>query len=116
MDKPGAGTSPFKAPNSTLPSSTPYHLLTDPFGSSNYPTAVLAALPSGASFARFDPSGRWVAGGRPDGLALVWALDTRAIVRYLDGHVKAVTSIECVFLPSTVQALPVFNRRRTIGI
>ena len=68
----------------------------DPFGGSSYPTAVLAALSSGASFARFDPTARWVAAGRPDGIALIWSLDTRAVIRYLDGHVKAITSIECV--------------------
>jgi COMPASS component SWD1 len=47
-----------------------------------------------ASFARFDPTGRYVATGRVDGTAAIWDLDTRAAVRILDGHVKAVSSLE----------------------
>lgn len=61
-----------------------------------YPTAVQTSLNSGASFAKFDYSGRFVAAGRPDGIAIIWDLDTRAPVRWLDGHVKAITSVECV--------------------
>jgi COMPASS component SWD1 len=47
-----------------------------------------------ASFARFDPTGRYVATARVDGTAAIWDLDTRAAVRILDGHVKAVASLE----------------------
>lgn len=68
-------------------------LATNPF-SLQYPTAVQTSLPSGASFARYDPSGRFIIGGRPDGTAVVWDLDTKASVRWLEGHVKAVTSVE----------------------
>ncbi|TFY61031.1 hypothetical protein EVJ58_g4767 [Rhodofomes roseus] len=70
-------------------------VLSDPFTIS-YPTAVQTSLNSGASFAKFDPSGSYVAGGRPDGSAVVWDLDTKAPIRWLEGHVKAVTSVECV--------------------
>ncbi|KAI5124879.1 hypothetical protein M0805_007309 [Coniferiporia weirii] len=66
----------------------------NPFSNTSYPTAVLTSLPSGASFVRYDPSGRYIAGGRPDGLAIIWDLDTKAAIRYLEGHVKAVTSID----------------------
>lgn len=68
----------------------------DPFNNIPYPTAVLTSLVSGASFARFDPSGKFIAGGRPDGSAVVWDLDTKSAIRWLEGHVKAVTSVECV--------------------
>lgn len=54
------------------------------------------SLFSGASFARFDPSGRYVAAGRHDGSATIWDLDTRAPIRWLEGHVRGVTSVECV--------------------
>ncbi|KAH9950038.1 hypothetical protein B0H21DRAFT_20898 [Amylocystis lapponica] len=53
-----------------------------------YPTAVHTSLNSSASFARFDPSGRFVAAGRNDGSAIIWNLDTKAPVRWLEGHVK----------------------------
>lgn len=61
-----------------------------------YPTAVQASLPSQCSLARFDRSGRFVAAGRSDGSAAIWELETRAAVRWLEGHVKAITSVECV--------------------
>ena len=50
--------------------------------------------------ARFDPSGRFLAAGKVDGLAVIWDMDTKGPVRYLDGHVKAITSVECVGLSS----------------
>ncbi|OSX60574.1 hypothetical protein POSPLADRAFT_1047985 [Postia placenta MAD-698-R-SB12] len=68
-------------------------LTSDPF-TITYPTAVQTSLNSGASFAKFDYSGRFVAAGRPDGIAIIWDLDTRAPVRWLDGHVKAITSVD----------------------
>lgn len=67
----------------------------DPFNIT-YPTAVQTSLYSQASFSKFDPSGRFVAAGCPDGSARVWDLDTKSTVRWLEGHVKAVTSVECV--------------------
>ncbi|KAA1466074.1 WD40 repeat-like protein [Dentipellis sp. KUC8613] len=59
-----------------------------------YPTAVQASLPSQASIARYDPSGRFVAAGRNDGSAAIWDLETRAAVRWLEGHVKGITSVD----------------------
>ncbi|CCM03989.1 uncharacterized protein FIBRA_06145 [Fibroporia radiculosa] len=67
--------------------------LGDPFNIT-YPTAIQTSLDSGASFAKFDKTGRFVAGGRPDGSAVVWDLDTKAPVRWLEGHVKGVTSVD----------------------
>ncbi|OCH95883.1 WD40 repeat-like protein [Obba rivulosa] len=67
--------------------------LSNPFNIT-YPTAVQTSLVSGASFAKFDPSGRFVAGGRPDGGAMIWDLNTKAPIRWLDGHVKGVTSVD----------------------
>ncbi|KAJ7179564.1 COMPASS complex protein [Mycena filopes] len=59
-----------------------------------HPTTVQTSLFALASFARFDPTGRYVATARVDGTAAIWDLDTRAAVRILDGHVKAVSSID----------------------
>ncbi|KAF9076659.1 WD40 repeat-like protein [Rhodocollybia butyracea] len=59
-----------------------------------HPTAVQASLFALGSFARFDPSGRFVGVGRFDGVATIWDLDTKSAVRWLDGHVKAVTSLD----------------------
>ena len=74
----------------------------DPFNIT-YPTAVQASLPSQCSLARFDRSGRFVAAGRSDGSAAIWDLETRAAVRWLEGHVKGITSVECVMCsPSSV--------------
>ncbi|KAJ7593132.1 WD40 repeat-like protein [Mycena floridula] len=69
--------------------------LISPFHHSHtHPTAVQTSLYAVASFARFDPSGRYVGIGRLDGSAAIYDLDTRAPVRALNGHVKAVTSID----------------------
>ncbi|KZT39653.1 WD40 repeat-like protein [Sistotremastrum suecicum HHB10207 ss-3] len=59
-----------------------------------YPTAVQTSLVSNALFARYDPQARFIAAGQYSGSTVIWDLDTRAIVRVLDGHVKAVTSID----------------------
>ncbi|TCD61486.1 chromatin binding protein [Steccherinum ochraceum] len=59
-----------------------------------YPTAVQTSLHSQASFARFDPTGRFVAAGLPNGSARIWDLGTKSTVRWLDGHVKGVTSVD----------------------
>lgn len=69
----------------------------DPFTLS-HPTAVQTSLFAGALFAKFDPTGRFIASGRLNGSAEIWDLETRAPIRWLDGHVKAITSIECVLL------------------
>ncbi|KLO10157.1 WD40 repeat-like protein [Schizopora paradoxa] len=65
-----------------------------PFSDLSYPTAVQASLQSGASFARYDPTGKFVVAGLPTGRAAVWDLDTKAPIRWLQGHVKAVTSAD----------------------
>ncbi|ETW84254.1 hypothetical protein HETIRDRAFT_21704, partial [Heterobasidion irregulare TC 32-1] len=65
----------------------------DPFNIT-YPTAVQTSLPAQACLARFDPSGRYIAAGRSTGMAVVWDLETRAIVRWLEGHVKGITNID----------------------
>ncbi|KAH7097589.1 COMPASS complex protein [Auriculariales sp. MPI-PUGE-AT-0066] len=67
----------------------------NPF-SVTYPTAIQATLERGyAVCARFNPTGRLVATGTYNGSAIVWDLDTAAIVRQLDGHArkKQVTSV-----------------------
>jgi COMPASS component SWD1 len=74
-------------------------LHSDPFNIT-YPTAVQASLPSQCCLARFDRSGRFVAAGRSDGSAAIWDLETRAAVRWLEGHVKGITSVECVMCTS----------------
>jgi len=76
---------------------SPYFVnsISDPFNIT-YPTAVQASLPSQCSLARFDRSGRFVAAGRSDGSAAIWDLETRSTVRWLEGHVKGITSVECV--------------------
>ncbi|KAL5488231.1 SWD1 [Sanghuangporus weigelae] len=59
-----------------------------------YPTAVLTSLPSGASFSRYDPSGKYIVGARPDGRAFIWDLDTKSLIRRIEGHVKMITSVD----------------------
>nr|GAT47739.1 predicted protein [Mycena chlorophos] len=59
-----------------------------------HPTTVQTSLVALASFARFDPTGRYVATGRIDGSAAIWDLETRSAIRILDGHVKAVSSLD----------------------
>ena len=58
------------------------------------------SLQSQALFSKFDPTGRFVGAGSNDGTARVWDLDTKSTVRWLEGHVKGVTSMECVLLSS----------------
>ncbi|KAI0662892.1 WD40 repeat-like protein [Cubamyces menziesii] len=61
---------------------------------SPYPTAIQTSLESYATIARFDPSGKLIAAGRQDGLGVIWDLATRGQVRWLEGHVKGITSID----------------------
>ena len=77
-----------------LASSTAHNTIEDV----TYPTAVLTFLPSGALFARFDPTGRFIAAGRHDGQLVIWDMDVREPARVFDGHVKALTSVRCVFV------------------
>lgn len=71
----------------------------DPFSNSfpeNFDTSVDAA----ALCARFNPrgvfAGHYLAVGRMDGIVSVLDFETKNIVRWLEGHVKAVTSVWCV--------------------
>lgn len=66
----------------------------DPFFSISHPTAIQTSLFAGATLAKFDTSGRFVAAARPTGDVDIWDLETRSAIRSLDGHVKAITSIE----------------------
>ncbi|KIJ70363.1 hypothetical protein HYDPIDRAFT_35755 [Hydnomerulius pinastri MD-312] len=59
-----------------------------------HPTTVQTSLVSGASFARFDPSAKFLAAARSDGSAVIWDLDTRATIRWCEGHVKGVTAVD----------------------
>ncbi|KPV74652.1 uncharacterized protein RHOBADRAFT_53613 [Rhodotorula graminis WP1] len=70
--------------------------LLNPFTTSfpeNFDTSIDAA----AVCARFNPSGlfagHYLAVGRQDGPVVVLDFETRSIVRWFDGHVKAVTSV-----------------------
>lgn len=68
-------------------------LTPDPFAQ-KYPEAVDCTLSSQATSVRFNPSGpyagHYLAAGGSDGLVEVWDVETRGIVRQLEGHVKAV--------------------------
>ncbi|KAF8911345.1 WD40 repeat-like protein [Mucidula mucida] len=68
--------------------------LINPFGSLGHPTTVQTSLYAYALFARFDPSGRYIACGQYNGSASIWDLETRAEVRSLVGHVKSVTNLD----------------------
>jgi len=66
----------------------------DPFHTLSHPTTIQTTLPASALFCKFDPSGRFLATGRHNGAAEIWDMETKNAVRYLDGHVKPVTSVE----------------------
>ncbi|KAK0453170.1 WD40 repeat-like protein [Armillaria borealis] len=68
--------------------------LINPFNTLTHPTAVQTSFYAIASFARFDPSGRYIGAGKYDGSVSIWDLETRAQIRTLDGHVKAVTNLD----------------------
>ncbi|CAA7270747.1 unnamed protein product [Cyclocybe aegerita] len=68
--------------------------LINPFSTLSHPTAVQTSLFAGALFAKFDPTGRFIAAARLNGSAEVWDLETRAPIRWYDGHVKTITSID----------------------
>jgi COMPASS component SWD1 len=73
----------------------------DPFEAQSLPTSVRATLEpqeQGAVvvLARFDTTGRFVAAGLRDGRAWLWDLETQAVVRHFEGHVKMVTGLSYV--------------------
>lgn len=59
-----------------------------------------ATLASQAQCISFNPSGpyagQYLAAGGSNGLVEVWDAETKGLVRTLDGHVKAVTSVQYV--------------------
>ena len=63
---------------------------------SSFPTTVQVSLASQAIFARYDPSGRFIAAGGYSGQVHIWDLTTKAIIRTLNGHKKVITGIESV--------------------
>ncbi|KAF8164304.1 COMPASS complex protein [Pholiota molesta] len=67
--------------------------LINPFTLS-HPTAVQTSLYAGATFSRFDSTGRFIAAARLNCSVEVWDLETRAPIRGLEGHVKTITSID----------------------
>jgi WD40 repeat protein len=76
----------------------PYHrfrntLTPDPFAQ-KYPDTVESTLSSQASSIKFNSNGpyagQYLAAGGADGLVEVWDVETRGVVRVLEGHVKAV--------------------------
>ncbi|KAF5322795.1 hypothetical protein D9619_001174 [Psilocybe cf. subviscida] len=67
--------------------------LINPFTLS-HPTAVQTSLFAGATFSKFDPTGRFIAAARANGSVEIWDLETRAPIRWLDGHVKNITSVD----------------------
>ncbi|PWN48279.1 WD40 repeat-like protein [Violaceomyces palustris] len=64
------------------------------------PDSVEATLDDAeASCARFNRgdsifSGHYLATGRTDGFVTVWDIETRSVLRWLEGHVKTVTSVD----------------------
>ncbi|KAF9652158.1 WD40 repeat-like protein [Thelephora ganbajun] len=66
---------------------------TDPL-TMQYPTAVQTSLSANAIFARFDPSGRFIATAQHQGSALIWDMDSKNAIRWLEGHVKPLTSMD----------------------
>jgi len=71
------------------------YTFSDPFFTISHPTSIQTSLFAGATIAKFDPSGRFVAAARLTAIE-IWDLETRAPIRSLDGHVKTITSIEYV--------------------
>ncbi|KAF6762420.1 COMPASS complex protein [Ephemerocybe angulata] len=68
--------------------------LINPFHTLSHPTSIQTTLQAAALFAKFDPSGRFLATGRHNGAAEIWDLETKNDIRCLDGHVKPVTSVD----------------------
>jgi WD40 repeat protein len=69
----------------------------DPFAL-KYPESVDATLSSQAVCVNFNPTGpyagQYLAAGDCDGLVEVWNAESKGLVRVLEGHVKAVSSVQ----------------------
>ncbi|GAA6020877.1 hypothetical protein JCM11491_000017 [Sporobolomyces phaffii] len=70
--------------------------LTSPF-STSFPENYESGLDVAGQTARFNPSGlfagHYIAIGRQDGVVLVLDFETKNVVRWLEGHVKSVTTV-----------------------
>jgi WD40 repeat protein len=75
----------------------PHQALIAPFGQQDIPESVTTTLEDYATCARFSPSGRLIAAGRADGWGTIWDLDTQGVLRSLEGHTKAITSVRSDF-------------------
>lgn len=72
--------------------------LLNPFAHENFPERVESSIDANAQCVRFNSgssrfAGSYLAIGRTDGCVAILDLATRAYLRFLEGHVKAVTSL-----------------------
>ncbi|ORX40967.1 WD40-repeat-containing domain protein [Kockovaella imperatae] len=81
---------------SVYEASTAMQQLLNPFAQ-KYPETVDCNLPSQSTCCRFNNSGpfagHYLAAGGSDGLIEIWDVETRDIIRTLEGHVKSIGSI-----------------------
>ena len=75
--------------------------LLNPFAHENFPERVDTSLDANAQCVRYNTgtsrfAGSLVAVGRTDGAVSILDGETRAYLRFLEGHVKAVTSLRYV--------------------
>ena len=70
--------------------------LLSPFAS-DLPESVTASIEASALIAKFNPrglyAGHFLAVGRADGGVSIIDFETKGVIRYLEGHVKAITAI-----------------------
>lgn len=90
-----------RAPKYALPAPQPpaaahLELPTDPFAQ-DFPENFETSIEASALCTRFNPhgtfAGHFLAVGRLDGVVAVLDFETKGIVRWLEGHVKAVTTV-----------------------
>lgn len=72
--------------------------LLNPFAHENFPERVESSIDANAQCVRFNSgssrfAGSYLAIGRTDGCVAILDLATRAYLRFLEGHVKTVTSL-----------------------
>lgn len=80
--------------------------LLNPFAHENFPERVETSIDANAQCVRFNSgsnrfAGSYLAIGRTDGRVAILDLATRAYLRFLEGHVKAVICLWCVPLRYT---------------
>lgn len=87
---------------STLQTDHMARMKTDPFAQS-YPENYDSSVDFSALSARFNPHGRYagqyIAVGRNDGVVAIYDFETKGLVRWFEGHVKAVTAVVCASSP-----------------